>query len=103
LGREDRARTPTVLQLARVPQFENTFDDLRPAAHAGLGDSPRLVLEELGQVQSVDVVLPIVDGPEVKVRCVIKPNDAQAALLDRLGIDLPKRLTIPKGIEEVAV
>jgi hypothetical protein len=72
-------------------------------AHAGLGNSPRLILEELRQVQSVDVVLPIVDGPEVKVRCVIKPNESQAALLDRLGLELPKRLAIPKGIEEVAV
>lgn len=72
-------------------------------AHAGLGNSPRLILEELRQVQSVDVVLPIVDGPEVKVRCVIKPNESQAALLDRLGLELPKRLAIPKGIEEVGV
>jgi transposase len=72
-------------------------------AHAGLGNSPRLILEELRQVQSVDVVLPIVDGPEIKVRCVIKPNESQATLLDRLGIELPKRLAIPKGIEEVAV
>jgi transposase len=71
--------------------------------HAKLGNSPRMILEELRQVQSVDVVLPIVDGPEVKVRCVIKPNEAQAALLERLGIELPKRLAIPKGIEEVAV
>jgi len=72
-------------------------------AHAGLGNSPRFILEELRQVQSVDVVLPIVDGPEVKVRCVIKPNDEHVALLDRLGIELPKRLAIPKGIEEVTV
>lgn len=55
-------------------------------AHAGLGNSPRFVLEELRQVQSVDVVLPIVDRPEVKVRCVIRPNEEHAALLDRLGI-----------------
>jgi transposase len=72
-------------------------------AHANLGNSPRFILEELRQVQSVDVVIPIVDGPEVKVRCVIKPNEEQAALLDRLGIELPKRLAIPKGIEEVGV
>lgn len=72
-------------------------------AHAGLGDSPRLILEELRQVQSVDVVLPIADGPELKVRCVIKPNEAQAMLLDRLGIELPKRLAIPRGVAEVAV
>lgn len=68
-------------------------------AHAGLGNSPRTILEELRQVQSVDVVLPIVDGPEIKVRCVIKPNDAQGALLDRLGIELPRRLAIPKLLQ----
>ena len=71
--------------------------------HAGLGNSPRTILEELRQVQSVDVVLPIVDGPEVKVRCVIKPNDAHAALLDRLGIELPRRLAIPGPLQEAAV
>lgn len=66
---------------------------------AGLGNSPRMILEELRQVQSADVVLPIVDGPEARVRCVIKPGEAQAALLDRLGLDLPRRLAIPKSLE----
>lgn len=72
-------------------------------AHAGLGNSPRLILEELRQVQSVDVVLTIAGGPEMKVRCVIKPNEAQAMLLDRLGIELPKRLAIPSALADVAV
>ena len=48
--------------------------------------------------QSVDVVLTIADGPEMKVRCVIKPDEAQTVLLERLGIVLPKRLAIPKAI-----
>src|SRR5688572_7681580 len=72
-------------------------------SHAGLGNSPRNILEELRQVQSADVVLPIVDGREHKIRCVIKPSEAQAALLDRLGIDLPRRLAIPKALEGAAV
>ena len=72
-------------------------------AHAGLGNSPRTILEELRQVQSADVILPIVDGPEVKVRCVIKPNEAHAALLDRLGLELPRRLAIPKSLHGAAV
>ena len=72
-------------------------------SHAGLGNSPRNLLEELRQVQSADVVLPIVDGREHKIRCVIKPNESQAALLDRLGIDLPRRLAIPKALEGVVV
>ena len=71
-------------------------------AHAGLGNSPRMILEELRQVQSADVVLPIVDGPDVKVRCVIKPGDAHAVLLDRLGIELPRRLAMPK-LQQAAV
>jgi hypothetical protein len=54
-------------------------------------------------VQSADVVLPIIGGPEVKVRCVIKPNEAHAALLDRLGLELPRRLAIPKPLQEAAV
>lgn len=72
-------------------------------AHAGLGNSPRTILEELRQVQSADVVLPIVGGPDMKVRCVIKPNDAHAALLDRLGIELPRRLAIPKSLQGAVV
>ena len=72
-------------------------------SHAGLGNNPRNILEELRQVQSADVVLPIVDGREHKIRCVIKPNESQAALLDRLGIDLPRRLAIPKALEGVVV
>ena len=72
-------------------------------AHAGLGNSPRHILEELRQVQSADVVLPTVDGRELKVRCVITPNEAQAALLDRLGIQLPRRLAIPRAVEGMAM
>jgi hypothetical protein len=68
-----------------------------------LGNSPRTILDELRQVQSADVVLPIVDGRELKLRCVIKPSDAQAALLDRLGLELPRRLAIPKALDETPV
>lgn len=71
--------------------------------HAGLGNSPRTILEELRQVQSADVILPVVGGPEMKVRCVIKPGEAHAALLDRLGIELPRRLAIPKALQGPAV
>jgi len=34
---------------------------------------------------------------------VIKPNEAHAALLDRLGIELPRRLAIPKPLQGAAV
>ena len=59
---------------------------------AGLGNSPRTVLEELVRIQSHDVVLPTVTHGEIRLRCVTQPDDAQAVLLERLGIVLPKRM-----------
>jgi transposase len=63
-------------------------------ARAGLGNSPRTILDELGCIQSTDVVLPLAEEPgrELRIRCVVRPEPAQAALLDRLGLILPKRL-----------
>jgi transposase len=64
---------------------------------AGLGNSPRTILYELGRIQSTDVVLPLARDPrhEVRIRCVVRPDRAQAALLDRLGLRLPDRLRLP--------
>lgn len=66
---------------------------------AGLGNSPRTILDELAAIQSTDVILPLADGPdrELRLRCVVRPDKAQAALLDRLGLRLPHRLRTPSG------
>jgi len=61
---------------------------------AGLGNSPRTVLEELQRIQSHDVVLPTSTHGQIRLRCVTQPDPAQAALLDRLGIVLPKRMRL---------
>jgi hypothetical protein len=61
---------------------------------AGLGNSPRTVLEELARIQSHDVVLPTATHGQMRLRCVTKPDPAQAALLDRLGVVLPKRMRL---------
>jgi transposase len=61
---------------------------------AGLGNSPRTILEELARIQSHDVVLPTTTHGQIRLRCVTHPDPAQAALLDRLGIVLPKRMRI---------
>ncbi len=61
---------------------------------AGLGNSPRTVLEELVRIQSHDVVLPTATHGNIRLRCVAQPDDAQAVLLDRLGIVLPKRMRL---------
>jgi transposase len=61
---------------------------------AGLGNSPRTVLEELARIQSHDIVLPTATHGQIRLRCVTQPDPAQAALLDRLGMVLPKRMRI---------
>ena len=69
---------------------------------AGLGKSPRKLLEEFKQICSVDVVLPTTDGRELCVRCVTQPEEPLQILLQRLGLEIPKRLR-PPGIVENAV
>ena len=59
---------------------------------AGLGNSPRTVLEELARIQSHDVILPTPTHGDIRLRCIAQPDDAQALLLDRLGIVLPRRM-----------
>ncbi len=70
---------------------------------AGLGNSPRTILDELGRIQSTDVVLPLADDPrrELRIRCVVRPDKAQALLLDRLGLRLPERLRAPSHVTEM--
>jgi transposase len=67
-------------------------------AKAGLGRSPRKVLDELAHIHSTDVTFPTTDGRTVRLRCVVRPEPAQAALLARLGLDLPQRLRLPKAV-----
>jgi len=70
---------------------------------AGLGNSPRTILEEMARIQSTDVILPLADasGREMRIRCVVRPDRAQGALLDRLGLNLPQRLRLPPGMAKM--
>ena len=61
---------------------------------AGLGTEARRVFEELGRIRVVDVVLPTRDGLEIRRRCVTRPSDHQAILLQRLGLNLPSHLPL---------
>jgi len=61
---------------------------------AGLGDEPRRVLDELSRIKLVDVVMPTRDGTEIRRRCVTRPDDHQAILLQRLGLALPSHLPV---------
>lgn len=59
---------------------------------AHLGDEPRRVLDELGKIRVADVVMPTSAGTTLRKRCVTRPTDHQAILLQRLGLALPSRL-----------
>jgi hypothetical protein len=63
---------------------------------AGLGEDPRKVLDEIGQIQIVDVVLPTKSGISIRRRCVSQPTKHQAILLQRLGLVLPTHLEVHK-------
>ena len=56
---------------------------------AGLGDEPRKIFTELEQIALVDVVLPTRTGIAIRKRCVSRPTEHQAILLQRLGLELP--------------
>jgi transposase len=65
--------------------------------NARLGDAPRTLLEELAKLKSGDVTLTArspADGKQrrIALRCVTEPDAAQAVLLHRLGLTLPRRL-----------
>jgi Transposase DDE domain len=64
----------------------------------GLGTCARQLLREVATVRSMDVVLPVKDHGELRLRVVGKPDRSVAELLVRLGVELPSR---PKILENV--
>ena len=59
---------------------------------AGLGDEPRKVFQELGDITLVDVVLPTRNGVTIRKRCISRPTEHQAILLQHLNLCLPNSL-----------
>jgi transposase len=61
--------------------------------NGGLGDEPRRVFNELKRICMVDVVLTTVEGNELKIRTVPRPEKPLQILLYHLKLNLPERLT----------
>src|SRR5687767_9786878 len=57
-----------------------------------LGCSPAQAIASLAKVHSADIVLPTVDGREIRLRRITQPEVEQRALLHALQIHLPVRL-----------
>jgi transposase len=70
-------------------------------SRAGLGHSPRTILTEFSRIHAADIVLPLADASqrELRIRCVVRPEAAQALLLQRLGLTLPERLRVPETVQ----
>ena len=64
----------------------------RIAKEKGLGMTARKVIASLETIKSGDIILPLVDGRELRLRRVSRPDHAQAELITRLGLDLPERV-----------
>jgi transposase len=67
-----------------------TLDRLAKARHLGM--TARRVLDSLAGIKSGDVILPLVDGRELRLRRVSRPDPHQAEILTRLGLELPERI-----------
>ena len=70
-------------------------------SRAGLGNSPRTLLEEIGQIQSGDVILPTTTGEQIKLRCIVRPENEQKVLLQHLGLQIPRRMRISEQMTEM--
>lgn len=65
---------------------------------AGLGNEPRIVIEELKHLSLVDVVLPTRKGVDIRLRCVSKPEHHLAILLHKLNLRPPPRLDMKHNL-----
>ncbi|MGH9888688.1 MAG: IS1634 family transposase, partial [bacterium] len=64
----------------------------RIAKEKGLGITARKALASLATIKSGDIILPLIDGRELRLRRVSRPDAAQAELLTRLELNLPEKL-----------
>ena len=64
----------------------------------GLGDCCRQLIKEVATIKSMDVVLPVKNGTELRLRVVARPDKAVQELLNHLGLELP---SAPKMIQNV--
>ncbi len=55
--------------------------------------------QELAAIASTELILPTAAPPgrELRLRCVVRPDRAQAVLLERLGLRLPEQLRMPRA------
>jgi hypothetical protein len=73
----------------------------RLAKSKGLALTPRRILAALSTIKSGDIILPLLDGRQLRLRRVSRPERPQAEMLTMLGLDLPERLGADTFISEM--
>jgi transposase len=68
---------------------------------SGLGRGVRTLIEEFARIKATDVLLRTSEGRDIKLCCVTRPDKAQEALLQRLGLRLPERLGRPVWVPRI--
>jgi hypothetical protein len=68
----------------------------RLAKNKRLDMSPRRILDALSTIKSGDIILPLIDGRELCLRRVSRPDTPQAELLTALRLTLPERLGLDR-------
>ena len=86
---EDRVKAHVLVCFLAYAMYR-TLDRL--AKVRGLGMTARRVLDSLATIKSGDIILPLVDGRELRLRRVSRPDARQAEILTRLGVELPERV-----------
>ena len=86
---EDRVKAHVLVCFLAYAMYR-TLDGLAKAK--SLGMTARKVLAALGTIKSGDIILPLVDGRELRLRRVSRPDALQAELLTKLGLELPERV-----------
>jgi hypothetical protein len=66
-----------------------TLKHLLPAKPSPLSPCAR-ALTAVATLQSADIVLPIIDGREIRLRRVTSPTAEQRTLFQQLGVPLPE-------------
>ena len=101
---EDRVRAHVLFSFLAYAMPDPSGSDVRPARCAGwktlqawmersgLGRGVRTVIEEFARIKATDVVLPTTAGRDVNLTCITRPDKAQAAIIERLGLELPLSL-----------
>jgi len=76
------AQTIAILAIGRLYAMCKTLQQWQ--SRAGLGHSPRTILEELSRITAADIVLPLADDSrrEPRIRCGVRPEREQRILLD---------------------